>query len=164
MYRTLAFLVLTIDGVFGFIVPSALFNKSINDPLFIHRAKSRRIPRFLQATTMSTSNSTPEETSKHIKTVEVMVVGSCNTDLVTYTPRLPSQGECSNVAKCFFPGTTRSHVIVLVRNHENRWEPFWVHWIPRGRSPIGRHHHQDDNFFVMLCTEGISLSTFELMH
>lgn len=26
---------------------------------------------------------------------EVIVVGSCNTDLVTYTPRLPQRGECS---------------------------------------------------------------------
>lgn len=103
MYRTLAFLVLTIDGVFGFIVRSALFSKSINDPLIVYRAKSRRIPRLLQATTMSTSNTTPEETSRQTKTVEVVVVGSCNTDLVTYTSRLPSRGECSNCCKMLLP-------------------------------------------------------------
>ena len=27
------------------------------------------------------------------QSAEVIVVGSCNTDLVTYTPRLPSRGE-----------------------------------------------------------------------
>ncbi|CAN0180404.1 unnamed protein product [Ascophyllum nodosum] len=42
---------------------------------------------------MSTSNSVPAEASRQSTGVEVVVVGSCNTDLMTYTPRLPSRGE-----------------------------------------------------------------------
>lgn len=54
-------------------------------------------------------------TAQFSSSAEVIVVGSCNTDLVTYTPRLPGRGESMN--------TVAASILVFSCSHHVRYLP-----------------------------------------
>ena len=100
MHHALTFLILILDGIFGFTLPFAVRYERSSSLLLANQQKPHRIEDW-RVIAMSTSNSVPAEASRQSTGVEVVVVGSCNTDLMTYTPRLPSRGKLK-VAHVYF--------------------------------------------------------------